>query len=456
MPPALENKIDLRRILSVVSMASSATLLTMILSVVTSKIIALFAGNEGIALMGLFRSLGSGLTGTLSLGSSAIIMARISSASSREKSEEIVGAASLLLLLQLAVIFLLGIFMGKPLAFWLFGGDAEGSHALEVRIVAAMAFVNLAFQTVSAILQGQGELKLLIKIQFASSIATLLLIFPLLSLGARGLAVNVASGSFLGLCLGSFYVLRIYGFAPLAARLSHKWRVLREASAPSPLLIFEGLVLMSGVLAVQAMINRHYSLRALGDFNAAILVINTGVMVLMSSMRSFFLPALGKAKDSDEKEEIQSNMLRALLILGAIGALPLIFAAEPLLCLLFSREFSGAAEILSIFSLSLTGQIFSWSYNNYLLHKGDVRLFVILDSLWAASFTAAVFFIIKIGLPLKAVAWAYVLTHWAGGTLYALMTARRHGAGIFRERDALMAALIALSLLGGYYFSRWA
>ena len=58
-------------------------------------------------------------------------------------------------------------------------------------------------------------------------------------------------------------------------------------------------------MAVQAIISRRSGLETLGIYNAAALVVDTAIMVMMSSVRTFFLPTLGLAgaQTMDEKSE---------------------------------------------------------------------------------------------------------------------------------------------------------
>jgi len=436
-------------ILAAIWTASSASLAAIILAVVTSKIIALYAGLEGIALLGMFRSLGGIVSGVLALGSGTVLMARVSNASSTKEAGETVSAFLLLLVFQLPVVAVAALFFADPITKGLFG-ESAGGRSGEVRLVLMMGFVNLALQTLTAVLRGQGNLKQSARVQLATAFASLLFIFPLLSLGDAGLAVNVGSGSVLGTCLATFYIWRAYGVALIVGSLARRIALLRNTLRPSLQVMFQSIVLIGSTLAIQSIINKHYGLQNLGAYNAATMVLDTAILILMSAMRSYLLPQLGKIQDSAGKDEFFSQMLATMLILATAAAIPMIFCSKYIVWALFSKQFADTGALISIYGLAMIGQVLVWSFNTYLLHKNDVAVFVLLDSLWALGYVASALACAKLGLPLKAVAWAFVLTGFIHAGFYALLTVRAHGSGLFSGRSVRLAGQCVLIAGSGY------
>lgn len=439
-------------ILSAIWTASSASLAAIVLAVLTSKIIALHAGLEGIALVGMFRSLGGVVSGALALGSGTVLMARVSNASSTEEAGETVSAFLLLLLLQLPVVAVTALFFADPIARWLFG-ESAGGRSGEVRLVLIMGFVNLALQTLTAVLRGQGNLKQSARVQLATAFASLLFIFPLLSLGGAGLAVNVGSGSLVGAGLAAFYIWRAYGSALIFGSLARRWALLRKTLRPSLQVTFQSVVLIGSALAVNSVVNKHYGLQNLGAYNAATMVLDTAVIILMSAMRSYLLPQLGKLQDASAKDEFFSQMLATMLILATAAAIPMIFGSKYIVWALFSKQFADTGALISIYGLAMIGQVLVWSFNTFLLHKNDVAVFVALDSLWALGYVASALMCAKLGLPLEAVVWSFVLTSFIHAGFYALLTVRAHGAGLFNGQSARLAGQCLLIAGSGYALS---
>lgn len=427
------------RLLSAFSVLSSATLLAIVFSVMTNKAIALFAGPEGIALMGLYRTMGAFVTGTIAMGFATIVVQRVSKARDQDEIDSVLGAASLLFFIQLAVVALAAAAAAEPLGRWLLDASFSGVTAAEVRVVLAMALVNLALGLVTAALNGQSNVRPITIVYLSTSLSSLLLIYPLIQLGRIGLAVNVASGGIVGVCLGLYFLRKIFRFS-LCGPWSQKWAMLRGAASTSYWLIAQNMVIMGGLLALQKAIIRAHGLEALGGFNAALLIVDTIIMAIMSSARSYALPALGRLSEEGHKHELISRVLALRVVAATAASGFLIFAAKPVLTFLFSRKFSTAADSVAILSLSLVVLSYSWSYNSFLLHKSEMRLYVIIDMIWIAAMILAVKACGVLGLSLNSMAWSYTASCVLSAAMYALVCTRRYGRGLLSGENAMLGA----------------
>jgi len=445
---------SLGRILAAFRLTSSATLLTLFLGVAATKLIAVIGGPSAIALMGLYRNLGALVSRSLILGLDTVIVQKISTATGKRQVTEVIGAAFLLLALQAAAILLLGLFGAGMVAGWLFGAAPTANQVLEVRVVLAMAFANLALQTMTAVLSGQVNLKQVALVGVASAVVTLGAIYPLLLLGNVGLAINVGSGSIAGAALAMFYVWKVYQPSFRDPALAERWRALREAMSRSAFLIIHPVVMMGSLLAVQSIVHRHFGMPALGAYNAATTILDTGLMVLMSSAKTYFLPSLGQLEEHDDKAAFLNRVLSLNLAITSVAAVALLFGAPLIVLVLFSARFGGTADLVATFSLALVGQAFIWSYSTFILHHANYRLFFLLDLVWAAILVGGTLACAWLRLPLGAVAWVYAASYLVSGLLYAGVTAATYGAGMLSRRNMALGALALLWVGAGYGVSR--
>lgn len=417
--------------LRALGLLSSSAVLATIFSVLTSKLIAVYSGPEGIALMGLYRGLGSWVTGALTMGYGVILTQRMAAARSKEETDTVLCGSALLLCFQFGAVMIMAGFLARPLSSWLL----QSTDQVQVlRLVLAMALVNLVLQMITALLRGQQEAAPTSLLQIATAGASLAVIYPLLGFGDRGLAVNVGSGGLVGVPLGLIFIWRRFRPALPADALSRGWRFLKGSTTQSLWLILS-LVFTSGcLLAAQSVVNAGYGLEALGSYNAALLIVDTGVVILMSSARTYLLPAMGKISDPVQLEVFFSRSTGIVLLIMVAAVFFLAFGAPILMWALFSSKFVAAAELLPIFACSLAGQAVVWSFNTFLLHKGDIRSFVLIDVAWAALLVAMVWLCARLRLPLSAVAWAHALSWSAAALLYIMFTRRAHGAGLLSLR----------------------
>lgn len=443
-----------QRILSAFSLLSSATLLSVALSVCTNKIIAQVAGLEGMGLMGLYRNLGALVTGTLAFGFINIILQRVSIAKSRRETNGIIGAVSLLLACHALIVLVLAFTAASLPARWIFDLPPNPDLCTEIRIVLVMAFVNLALEIVTAMLKGQPDMKPVVTVRVTTSLASLLLIYPLLLQGRKGLAINVGSGGVVGACLGLYFVWRIFKPSISATSVIEKWRVLRSLGRPSLLLVVQSFGLMAGYVSVQAMVNHNFGLKPLGEYNSVILILETAVMVMMSSARTYALPSFGRLLNENDKMALFSRMMTLLLVVNTLAAAVMITAARPILWVLFSKEFVPSSELLAVLSLSLVAQAFGWSYNTFMLHKGNFGLLVTLDLIYISLFVGGAALAARLGLPLVSIVWAYTLACIVGALLYVSVAVRRYGRGYLSRRNAWLGPSCLAWLLLGYALSR--
>ena len=437
-----------RRLLAAVGLTGSAALLTVVFGVATTKIIALTAGPAGIALMGLYRYLGALASRPLLLGLDTTLVQRISTARDPKTSSETVGAAFLAVFLQGILIAGIGLGLVELLARWLFGTSPTEAQILEIRVVLAMAYANLIMQIMNAALSGRVEFRKVAVVGTVAAAVTLVSVYPLLQLGNLGLAFNVGSGSTAGAALATFYVFRIYGASSLRAPLADRFRALSAALARSAFLIVHPLVMMFAMVSVQSLILGQHALPGLGAYNAAMTMLDTALLVIMSSARTFFLPELGQLEDEEDKVGVVNRVLRLSLILGSAATLIAIAGGSFLIPFLFSDRFDRAIEILPPFSLALVGQSFVWTYAMFYLHKARYRLFFSLDLIWAVAYVGATALVVSGGGSLTGAAWAYAASYLLSGMVYTTVAVRAFGWRMLNGENLRLSAMALFGTLG--------
>lgn len=436
------------RLLAAVGLSGSAAFVTVALGVATTKIIALVVGPAGIALLGLYRYLAALVTRSLLLGLDTTLVQRISTARDSKTSNETVGAAFLALVLQGVVVAGIGMGLAGLMGRWLFGMDPTASQVVEIRVVLAMAYVNLVLQLMIATLAGRAQVAKIAWVGVAAAVVTLLAIYPLLQLGTLGLAVNIGSGSAAGAGLAVLYVFRTYSSSWVRAQVRDYWRALSVMLARSGFLILHPVVMMTAMLSAQSLIHGQYALDGLGAYNAAMAILDTALMVIMASARSFVLPSLGQIEGSDTRARVVNRVLRLNLILASAATLVAIAGAPLLIPLLFSGRFGHAIEILPPFSLALVGQAFVWSYVMPYLHQAKYRLFFTLDLVWAATYVGATALVVARSASLAAAAWVYSGSYWVSGILYTIVAVRVFGPRMLEGANLRLGSLALLGTLG--------
>lgn len=434
------------RLIASLSLMSLATLAAIALSIITNKIIAVQTGPEGIALLGLYRSLGAWASQALTLGYTLIFIQRLAAAQSRGSIGEVFGAALLLSSFQTVAVILLVTFAGPLAASWIFTGEQSMLQTNSIRLVLAMTLANLFLQTGVSFLRGNAQMEALATVQLVTAAAALMLVSPLLSLGNPGLALTVGAGSAVGAGLASYLVWKHYRPSPSEISFDRSWALLRNSALDSILVTGQGVLVPGALLFLQSSLGSNRGLEALGWYLSALLIIETVVTTLLSSIRTYLLPILGRARSDAAMNQIFSSFLRLSLYAASAAGVLIILVSGPLLSALFSTRFSAAAGILAVLALSLPGQVFCWTYNTFLLHKNQIKKNVVLDMAYYLLFVSFSLVFLRLGFSEISIAWAYSICYFFWGGVFAVVTARSYG-NLFFGSDILRLALTCQFLL---------
>lgn len=409
------------------SLTSAATLLSIAMSIATNKIIAVHGGPESMALMGLFRNLGVLVTNVISVGFGVLVMQKLATAPNRETVARIIGAGTLLLAMQLGIVVVAAVVLAQPLGAWIFAASPSDGQIIQVRIVLAMAFVNLALQIVTGMLKGQTNFRVIALVPIVTSAASLAMALPLVKMGPVGLAINVGSGSAIGAIVGAVFVSTMYRAGLHIRDARNYWGYLRTMMRPSAYMVLLTGSVAAGLLAAQTIVQKFYGLETLGRYNAAMMVFDTAVMLLMASGRTYLVPILGKVQDESVKARLIGRVILALVAASILVSAVVAVAGGPVLTILFSGEFADGANILFPLCLGLVGISFTYSLNAYLLHKDDVASFVAIDVVWILMIVAGTWVGARSGYGPESAAWAYAIASWIAGGGYIATAQLRHG-----------------------------
>ena len=443
--------ISTRKIISSFSLMSGASLLTIFLGIVTTKFVAVFGGLQGIGTFDLFRKLLGLIVPILAAGMTTVIVQNISTSDTTEKIIQILKSVFNLLIVQVLIAVYSAIFLAEYAADWLFSTDAH-KYINEVRIVFIMSMVVLFSQTMVALINGKINLKKVTFINIVTSFSTMILAYPLLTLGTTGLALMVGSGSIVGASVGIFYVRKVYQKELSEFQFTVKIKDYFKSLPVSIWLLIHPLIVSAALLNIQVMVNKYYGLDALGLYASVTMIETTFVMVLMAAMNTYYMPTLGHIADNNEKK-LFVNKVISLLIVGVFPIIiGMILIGKYILWILFSEKFTGAANLLAIQSMSMLTAVFCWCYANYLLHNKRYKIYFAIDVVWVSILTGLVWFVASNNYPLLSIPVAYLLSSIVSFVLYISVIMYLYGKEMLGKRNIFLLGygLISIYL---FYFS---
>ncbi|MBT6227875.1 MAG: hypothetical protein HOI47_14615, partial [Candidatus Scalindua sp.] len=356
-----------------------------------------------------------------------------------------------LLLFQIAVVVMLSLFFSETISIWMFGSHADSFHPLWIKIVLLMSIGTMIMQAMIAVLNGKVNLKPITIINVVSSVSTFVLVYPLIKTGDIGLAIVVGSGSIIGACLGVFMVRRIYGLKVRKLPATLTSGKFFSKLPVSGYLSIHPIVMAATFLGIQVIVNNNYGVNGLGFYNAVTTIETTSVMLIMSSVRSYYLPVLGQLDSQLDKEVFVNNMITMLTIFMLPISVCLILGSKYILWILYSDKFVPAANLLALQSMVLVLHAYSWSYAFYLNHKAHYGTYVMLDCIWASLLIGGAWYLSSHGFPLTAVFINYLIASLILLSLYLVVIRTRYGSGMLHTRNIklglTMFLIVALSFI---------
>ncbi len=371
-----------RNVVRAMSQTGGASLLSGLLSMLATKIVAVMLGPAQVATLSTLQQLrqaaviGSTLTGQTALVQGA------SASSGRERREFL---RTVFCLMAGATVSVIGLFLLTPGWTARQAGLAPSQEHLVLWLTLAIA-LGASYVFASALLNAAGAVGSLSIVQLAAPAAMALLAYPASRYIAEGsdiwYPVLLASASFLAVLAVSSGLHR-----ERHALVGWFWGDGAWWSFPAAQRFFtiSGSMFLSGLfaswvlLAVRARILQSEGMTVGGQFDAAWAISMNQAGLILASMQTYYLPAMARASDSDHR----SAHIERVLIVATIAATALIvglIALKPVvLTTLYSGQFSGASRYLR---WTLPGdylKITSWILSIPLIASANVRAFLVAD-----------------------------------------------------------------------------
>ncbi|PKB15703.1 PST family polysaccharide transporter [Flavobacterium sp. 5] len=321
---------------------------------VTSKLLAVFVGPSGMALVGNLRNFMTSLESISTLGfQNGIVKYVAETENDKSKLQKII--ATVFISLLLIAIILSGILFYFA-AYWnnqIFGTHFEYSFVFKV-LALALPWYTVSLFFISVI-NGLGEFKKVILVTILGNVISLLvsliLIWNYQTLGA--LLAIVASPSLLFLVSFYFVNREIRFFEAIKLDL-FDFKIIKNLSSYSLMAFVSSVIGPLVLLAIRKNVIATVGINQAGYWETMTRISSYYMLFVSTILSVFFLPKLASAKSNSETKTIFWNYYKSILPLFIIG-LSLVYALRFFIVeLLFTKEFFPVA---SMFFWQLLGDI---------------------------------------------------------------------------------------------------
>lgn len=378
----------MKRLLKVTAMTGLLTLLKMAMGFVIAKVVAVYTGPTGMAMLGQVQSMVISLNG--------IINAPVSSGLVRYTAEK-QGAgfescapwwrASLQWVLIISAIILpVGLLLADHIAIWLF---QDKTLAWIVIMTVAVLPLSAIGTLCNSVINGQQQYRRYVSLGMISVLISGTVMFTL-----------IVQSNIKGALLAAAVQSALIGVVMLVANLRQPWFKLRywwgatdnkarKATGGYMLMaITTALTVPISLILVRNILIDQVGWEAAGQWQAVWKISEVYLGVITMALGTYYLPRLSSLVGSAAIIDEIHRTTRIILPIVAFLALCVYLLRDVAIWLLFTNHFYAARDL---FAMQLFGDVIkvaSWLYAYVMLSRGKTKLFIATEIIFSFLFVA--------------------------------------------------------------------
>jgi O-antigen/teichoic acid export membrane protein len=372
-----ESKSAYHQIVKTTSLFGGVHFFTIIISIIRTKLIAIFIGPAGMGIITLLNSAVNVLGGISGLG---IETSGIKHISGNYKNNDLSSISKVAAIVKKLALFtgvlgcLLTIFLSSWLSQLTFGNS---NHTFSFIFIS----ITLLFKQVMigelVVLQGLRRMRLLAKATFYGNLFGLLFSIPLYYYyRIDAIVPTIVVASLSSLLFSFFYSKKIK---------VDKIKISNEVLASEGksiiklgiLLTLSGLLTLLSTYLIQIYVGKHGGLEEVGFYNAGFTLLNSYVGIIFTVMSTDYFPRLASISYENEKirtSVIQQSFISVLIITPIII---LFLTLIPFIVkIIYTPKFISIIPMVCFGILAMLFRAVSWSMGYILIAKGDSDMFI--------------------------------------------------------------------------------
>ncbi|WP_431048570.1 O-antigen translocase [Roseateles sp. L2-2] len=353
-------------------------------ALVLNKILALYVGPSGYAVIGQFQNavaIAGNLVGNaLSPGVTKATAEHFDAPARQHAVWQTALRLSLVACLLVALPILAG---GADLVRWLLHRDDLSTIYLWIAAsLPALALNNLLL----AIANGKKEVRTYVGANIATSLVSLLVTGGLTHVfGLYGTLAASSIGAVLSLGVTAWLITRHGWF-----RFAHLWGRLdrgagRELTGFALMGLTSAVALPMSQILIRDILVSHTGLATAGLWQASTKISELYLMLITTTLAVYYLPRIAEIRTGAELRREVFKVYRLVLPVTIAGALVIFLLRDFIVQVLFAADF---APMRALFPWQLTGDVIkigSWVLGYIMLGRAMVRVFILTEILFSAS-----------------------------------------------------------------------
>ncbi|WP_233958729.1 O-antigen translocase [Pectobacterium versatile] len=366
----------MKKLLSVTLLSGLLTLARMASGFIIAKIVAIYTGPSGMAMLGQIQSIVISLNGIVNAPVSSGIV-RYTAEFEKEGVEACAPwwkASLWWLAVILCILVPICFLLGHDLSNWLLN---DSSYAWVIWSITAVLPIAALGTLANSVINGYQQYRRFVALGAISTTFSCILIITLIvNFGIEGalLAAAVQSG-LIGLIL-IFSVLR----QPWV-KLGYWWgktdRVHKKKIGGYVLMaVTTALTTPIALIGVRNILISHVGWEGAGQWQAVWKISEVYLGVITIALSTYYLPKLSTLQGVENIRAEINQTVKIIVPIAAVMALGVYICRDLAISMLFTEEFRSARELFSIQLIGDVIKIASWLYAYPMLSRGATKWFV--------------------------------------------------------------------------------
>jgi len=400
----------MKRLLKVTAMTGLLTLLRMAMGFMIAKVVAVYTGPTGMAMLGQVQSMVTSLNGIINapVGSGIVRYTAEKQGEGFEACAPWWRASLQWVLIISAITIPTGLLLADHIATWLF---QDKTLAWIVMVTVAVLPLAAIGTLCNSVINGQQQYRRYVGLGMLSvlisSAVMLIMIFQANIKGA--LLATAVQAALIGvimlivnLCQPWFKLRYWWGTTDKEARKAIGGYMLMAIT--SALTVPTSLILVRNILIDQI------GWEAAGQWQAVWKISEVYLGVITMALSTYYLPRLSSLVGVDAIVSEIHKTARIVLPIVVILALGVYLLRDVAIWLLFTKEFNAARDLFAVQLCGDVIKIASWLYAYPMLSRGATKWFIVTEVVFSLLFVGLTLLLVRF-IEVQGVTTAYLMNY---------------------------------------------
>lgn len=397
-------------ILSVFSFTAISTLVKMLTSFITVKVVAVVIGPTGIALLGQLNNFTNILLSVASGGINNGITKHIAENKDAPRKIQLFLSTALHITLILSVFCGLSLILFASTLSRLILSDVKYSYVFILFGISITLYTLNSF--ILSVLNGYKDFKKFINISIVTSLVGALFTVGLVWVwNLKGALISVVTYQSVVFFITLFMVAKSKWLTIINFNKHFSRAVLKKYLGYSLMTLVTAATVPVSQLLIRSYVITNLSLNEAGWLEAINRISGMYLMVITSSFGVYYLPRLSEIKDKKELKKEIFTAYKVIIPLITIGFTLIYFGRDIIIRILFTKEFYPMRDL---FVWQLTGDIFkisSWLLAYLMIAKSMTKQYILIEIIFCSTFVALSIFLVRLN-GLEGVPQAYMINYF--------------------------------------------